>query len=129
VIEVITEYTPQKSSPLSVLLFYRLDQAYCEVGEDDTAFSGGRSPRYMLFLVALAPNPELLVADRAWIRSIWDSLRPHMIIKGTYVNTIIEEDDRIRESYGQAKYDRLARIKGKYDPANLFHRNTNIKPL
>jgi len=32
-------------------------------------------------------------------------------------------------SYGQAKYEQLARIKGRYDPGNLFHRNTNIKPL
>ena len=36
-------------------------------------------------------------------------------------------DDRVRASYG-AKYDRLADIKWRYDPDNLFHRNVNIKP-
>jgi hypothetical protein len=46
-----------------------------------------------------------------------------------YVNAIAEfEDDRIRASYGPAKYQRLAKIKGKYDPQNLFHRNANIQP-
>ncbi len=45
-IAAIAEHLPRKNSPMSLLLFYRLDGAYSEVGEDDTAFSGGRSPRY-----------------------------------------------------------------------------------
>jgi FAD/FMN-containing dehydrogenase len=128
VIEVITEHTPRKHSPLSVVLFYRLDEAYCEVGEDATAFGGGRNPRYTGFILGLCPVPEMLPAEREWVRSLWDSLRPHMIDAGTYVNALSEQDDhRIRVTYG-AKYDRLAAIKGKYDPGNVFHRNANIKP-
>ena len=48
---------------------------------------------------------------------------------GSYVNAISDTgvDDRVRASYG-AKYDRLAAIKAKYDPENVFHRNANIKP-
>src|SRR5262249_52306982 len=52
-IEVVTDHLPRKNSPLSALLLYRLDQAYSQVGEDDTAFSGGRSPRYAVFIVAV----------------------------------------------------------------------------
>lgn len=130
VIDVLTEHLPRKSSPLSVVLLYRLDQAYSEVAEDATAFSGGRSPRYMLFLIALAPTPELLVADRVWVRQLWEALRPHSINNGTYVNAITEPDEhRIHESYGPAKYQRLAQIKAKYDAGNILHRNANIKPL
>jgi hypothetical protein len=46
VIGVVAEHLPRKTSPLSPLLFYRLDGAYSEVAEDRTAFGGGRSPRY-----------------------------------------------------------------------------------
>ena len=56
VIDVITEQVPRKNSPMSMLLFYRLDGAYCQAGDDQTAFSGGRSHRYGVFIVGLAPQ-------------------------------------------------------------------------
>jgi FAD/FMN-containing dehydrogenase len=55
-------------------------------------------------------------------------LLPLALDAGTYVNGMTEQDDhRVRVAYG-AKYERLARIKGEYDPGNVFHRNINIKP-
>jgi hypothetical protein len=63
--EVLTECTSAKAAALSVLLFYRLDRAYCDAGDDETAFGGGRSARCGGFLIACGPTPELLVADRA----------------------------------------------------------------
>jgi Berberine and berberine like len=128
-IAVITEHLPRKSSPLSDLLFYRLDGAYSDVGDGDIAFSGGRSPRYAIFIIGLALTRELLAADRAWVRSFWDALRPYAIGIGSYVNGMAEfEEDRVRAAYGARKYQRLAKIKGEYDPGNMFHSNANIKP-
>jgi hypothetical protein len=127
VIDVLVEHAPRKNSPLSVLLFYRLDQAYSEVAEDDTAFGGGRSPRYMGFFIGLCPTPDLLDAERQWVRSLWDALRPHMMGEGAYVNAHEGQDDkRIRATYGP-KYHRLAEVKAEYDPGNVFHRNVNIR--
>jgi FAD/FMN-containing dehydrogenase len=126
VIEILADYAPRKASPLSVVLFYRLDQAYCEVAEDATAFSGERTPRYAAFFVALCPTPEMLPAERDWVRSLWDALSPHMISTRTYVNALPDDENfRIRDTYGD-KYDRLRTIKVTYDPENVFHRNANI---
>jgi len=130
VIEVVTEHVPRKNSPMSALLFYRLDGAYSRVGDDETAFSGGRSPRYGAFIEGFAPDTDLLTADRGWVRSLWEALRPHAIGSGDgYVNGTVEyQNDRVRGSYGTAKYERLARIKAEYDPDNAFHLNANIPP-
>jgi len=47
----------------------------------------------------------------------------------TYVNFATETDaDRVRAAYGDEIYDRLARLKRHYDPANLFRRNQNVRP-
>jgi FAD/FMN-containing dehydrogenase len=127
--EVVAEHLPRKNSSESLLLFYRLDGAYTEAAEDGTAFGGGRSPRFAVFIIALCPTPQLLAADRTWVRSFWDALRPHSLGVGSYVNAMTElEDDRVRAAYGPARYERLAKIKKKYDPQNLFHHNANIQP-
>jgi hypothetical protein len=85
-IAVVAEHLPRKTSPLSVLFFYRLDGAYSQVGEDQTAFGGGRSPRYNVFIIAVADNPDSLEADRQWVRSLWGALQPHALGSGSYLN-------------------------------------------
>ena len=111
------------------MLFYRLDGAYSDVAEDNTAFGGGRSPRYVIFIVGLADSSAKLGPERQWVRSFWDALQPHAMGIGSYVNGESEHtDDRVRSSYGPAKYERLARIKATYDPDNVFHLNANIRP-
>ncbi|MGY1659944.1 FAD-binding oxidoreductase [Geodermatophilus sp. SYSU D00705] len=126
VIDVLTEYAPRKTSPLSVLLFYRLDQAYSEVGEDDTALSGGRTPRYTGFFIGLTPTADMLPAEREWVRSLWQALRPHMMSAGGYVNAVEGRDAAEVEVVYGPKYQRLVALKAKYDPRNVFHRNVNI---
>jgi hypothetical protein len=128
VIDVLTEHAARKSSPMSAVLMYRLDGAFSEMAADDTAFGGGRSPRFCVFLIGFAPDPDLLAADRKWVRDLRDALRPLAVDDG-YINDLVEfEDDRVRSAYGSEKYTRLARVKAEYDPGNLFHLNANIKP-
>ncbi|MBA2767871.1 MAG: FAD-binding oxidoreductase [Sporichthyaceae bacterium] len=128
VIDVLTDYIPRKGSPSSVVLFYRLDGAYSQIPEDATAFSGARSPGYAAFIIALCPTAEMLPAERQWVRDFYSALTSHMVSR-TYVNSIIDEaDDQVRSAYGAEKYDRLAQIKQRYDPTNVFHRNANVKP-
>jgi FAD/FMN-containing dehydrogenase len=129
VIAVLTAFLPQKRSPLSMVTFFVMDGAYRRFGDEETAFGGSRSMGFVCNVAAFCPTPELLAADRTWVRSFWSALLPLASNAGGYVNYMAEyEENRVRAAYGAAKYDRLARIKAQYDPDNIFHFNANIKP-
>jgi FAD/FMN-containing dehydrogenase len=128
VIDVMVTQVGRRTSPATAMLTYRLDEAYSEVDPDADAFGGTRDPQYITFLLATAPDTEVLAADRAWVRETRDGLEPLGFSAATYVNVMSDPDERrVRSAYG-AKYERLARIKAEYDPGNVFHRNINIKP-
>jgi hypothetical protein len=130
VIDVVTAHVREKNSPMSMVLFYRLDGAFSQVGDGDTAFSGGRSPRFGVFIVGVAPDADLLSLDREWVRDLWSGLRPLAFGSGDgYVNASADfAGEQVRGSYGPATYERLAMIKAAYDPDNMFHLNANVIP-
>jgi hypothetical protein len=129
-IDVVAELLPAKTSPMSLLPIFPLGGAFTDVGDDDTAFGGRRSARFAFNMDAIALEPEGMAADREWVRSLWDRLRPFAANSGSYINFMTDyDDDRVRAAYGREKYARLAGIKAEYDPGNVLHRNANIKPL
>ena len=129
VVAVLADHLARKQSPRSAMFLYRLDGAYSAIADDDTAFGGGRSPRYAVFLLAIAEEPALLAADTEWARVFWAALQTVSMGRGSYLNGEAEyPDDRVRASFGAEKYARLAAIKARYDPDNVFHRNANIPP-
>jgi len=80
-----------------------------------------------MVICGIDPNPAKAPALKAWAKGYWDALHPYNQ-KGAYLNFMMEEgEERIRATYGD-NYDRLATIKKKYDPANFFRVNQNIKP-
>jgi FAD/FMN-containing dehydrogenase len=128
VIAVIAEHLGRKESPESVLFLYRLDGAYSRVGEDDTAFGGGRSPRYTAFILGMGWSQEVLARETEWVRALREALSPHAMESGSYLNGEADLGQaRVRASYGH-KLERLARVKATYDPDNVFHRTANIRP-
>lgn len=128
-IAILAGRAGEKTSPLSFAPIFRLDAAYSLIDDDATAYGGRRSPQYVVNIAAVSPDPDALAADRVWVRSVWDALRPLATSGSGYVNFMTEPDeDRVRASYGEAKYQRLAQIKATYDPGNVLHRNANIKP-
>ena len=128
-IALMTERAPDKTSRRTFMPVHPLRGAIADVADDATAYGGPRTPHYVVDLGAVCDDSEQLAADRAWVCSLWDALRPLAGTSGSYVNLMSElDDERVRASYGPAKYARLARIKAEYDPGNLFHRNANIKP-
>jgi len=129
VIDVLTTHFPKKASPLSLTLFYRLDGAFSAVAEDATAFSGGRSARFGVFIIGACPVAEMLPAERDWVRGMAEAFAP-LASDGTYINAVTDFDsiNPVEQAYGAEKYTRLAEIKTRYDPTNVFHRNANIAP-
>jgi len=112
------------------VLFYRLDGAFSRVTDDATAFSGGRSPRFGVFVIGVCPVAGMLPGEREWVRTLADALRPLASADGSYVNGSTDFDARnpVQSAYGAEKYARLVEIKTAYDPDNVFHRNANIVP-
>jgi FAD/FMN-containing dehydrogenase len=128
-IQVIIEQVPRKKFPLSFAPIFPLIGRFREVPDDATAFGSPRSRRWAVSMLAIAPDEETFAADKAWVRDFWAALRPFAPDDGAYVN--LEADvtmDRVRASYGAAKYRRLAALKAEWDPDNVFHHNANIVP-
>jgi hypothetical protein len=63
----------------------------------------------------------------AWTAALWRTFRREG--NGVYVNFLeVEGPDRVHEAYPPATYARLAEIKRRYDPRNLFRFNQNVPP-
>ncbi|GAA2545553.1 FAD-binding oxidoreductase [Pseudonocardia hydrocarbonoxydans] len=128
-VDVLADRLSTRTSPLSELLIFPFGGAYAEVADADTAFGGSRSMRYVVAIEGMAPDPEAYLRERQWVRDTWDALRPAAVGPGTYVNLMSEADEgALRAAYGSEKYERLSRIKARYDPGNVFSVNANIKP-
>ncbi len=86
-----------------------------------------RDATWSSVIVGVDPDPANKERISRWAKEYWSALHPYSA-GGAYVNFMMEEgEDRIRATYGK-NYDRLAKIKKRYDPGNLFRVNQNIKP-
>jgi hypothetical protein len=126
VIDIVADSAMRMRSPLTAFPIFQLGGAIARVGEDETAFSG-RGAGHTININATTATAAGFDEEREWSRSLWSALSPHHT--GVYVNFLMEEgEDRIRQAYGAAKYERLKELKRKYDPSNVFRMNQNIPP-
>jgi len=96
------------------------------VGKNDTPWIY-RDAIWAQNIVGVDPDPANNERIVSWTKEYWDALHPYSA-GGSYVNFMMEEgEDRIKASYGD-NYERLVKIKNKYDPTNFFRVNQNIKP-
>ncbi|MBI3947460.1 MAG: FAD-binding oxidoreductase [Armatimonadetes bacterium] len=125
-LEVLSRYGPQVPTYQSNLHVYPLNGAVQRVGKEETAFNY-RDVQFVVDIAAVYEDPGDTPGHTAWVRDCWSALHP-LSAGATYVNFLMDEGvDRIRAAYGE-HYDRLAALKRKYDPTNLFRINQNIKP-
>jgi Berberine and berberine like len=105
---------------------YPIDGAAHDVAADETPWAY-RDARWSQVIVGVDPDPGSAPALRDWTVGYWEAVHPYSA-GGAYVNFMMEEgQDRVRATYGR-HYERLARAKATYDPANVFRVNQNIEP-
>jgi len=105
---------------------YPINGAAARVSKTETAWNY-RDANWAQVMVGVDPDPAKKEIISKWARDYFDALHPYSA-GGAYVNFMMDEgEDRVKATYG-ANYQRLTEIKAKYDPANLFRVNQNIKP-
>jgi FAD/FMN-containing dehydrogenase len=113
-------------TPLSTMHLYPIDGAAHDTGRNDTAFSY-RESNWAQVIVGVDPDPANREQITDWTRRYYDALHPYGA-GGAYVNFMMDEgQERVQATY-RDNYERLAAIKGRFDPDNLFRVNQNVRP-
>jgi hypothetical protein len=104
---------------------YPIDGAAHDVPKDATAWSH-RDAVWSQVIIGVDPDPAGAATIRDWAVGYEEAIRPYST-GAAYSNFMGEGDSRVQATYGE-HYDRLASIKTKYDPDNVFRVNQNIAP-
>jgi hypothetical protein len=125
-IEVHRKYGALLPTGHSTMHLYPIDGAASRVAADATAFAY-RDGGWAGIIVGVDPDPANAGPISQWTKAYWQELHPTSA-GGAYVNFLMDEgQDRVKAAY-RGNYDRLAQIKERYDPDNIFHVNQNIQP-
>jgi hypothetical protein len=120
------KYAVNMPSGQSTMHLYPINGAASRVKSSATPWSY-RDATWSSVIVGVDPDPGVVGEIYTVAKGYWSALHPYSA-GGAYVNFMMEEgEDRIRATYGK-NYDRLAKIKKRYDPGNLFRVNQNIMP-
>ena len=125
-IDVLVDYAGKLPDPQSEIAFAQLGGAVSRVPSAATAYTH-RDAQFVLNVHGRWGDSAKDAACIGWARELFHAAGP-FATGGVYVNFLTQEEgDRIRAAYG-GNYDRLVRLKSRYDPTNLFRVNQNIKP-
>ena len=125
-IEEFLTRAPDKGSPLSDILLFRLGSRQRRPGRCDGVLEPGVAVDVPSDLDVGRPRRRR--ANRSLTREYTDAMRPYTS-DSLYLNFTADADEgSVRAGYGDAKYERLVALKDRYDPENLFRLNQNIKP-
>ena len=126
VAKTIVEYLEASDAPMRAAQLRVLGGAMARVPRDATAFAH-RASRIMAIGVALYEGEEERLVRQDWVERFAADLRQG--VEGAYVNFVGDEGEAgVRAAYPGKTWDRLAALKARYDPTNLFRLNQNIPP-
>jgi FAD/FMN-containing dehydrogenase len=126
VAEAVVDHLQASTAPLAVAQLRALGGAMARVPADATAYAH-RARRVMVALGAVYERAEEGPEHDAWVTAFAAALDRGDA--GVYVNFLGDEGEaRVHDAYPGPTWDRLASIKRRYDPTNLFRLNQNIPP-
>ncbi|MFD8707648.1 FAD-binding oxidoreductase [Kitasatospora sp. NPDC059648] len=116
-----------RKSELSQIGMMLLGGQVARVAPEATAYPH-REPGFLVTLLGGWTEEKDDSANTGWCREVYDTMQ-RFTSGGVYVNELLDEGERrIVAAYGADHYRRLSELKAKYDPANVFRVNQNIKP-
>ncbi len=125
-IDIIVQYAGALPTPECEIFVAHLDGAAGRIATDAMAYPH-RGAKFVLNVHTRWHDTSGDGVCMSWARQFFEATAPHAT-GGVYVNFLgADEQDRVRAAYG-SNYDRLAALKAKYDPSNVFQINLNVKP-
>ena len=127
-IEVFVDWFARVPSKRTVIVLeHNGDSAWDRVPDGATAF-GSRAWPYNFVVTSAWSSPQESEQNISWTRGLFAALRPYLA-PGAYVNYLGGDEgvEGLEAAYGR-KLARLAALKRKFDPANVFRLNQNIVP-
>jgi FAD/FMN-containing dehydrogenase len=124
--ETVVDHLEASTAPLAVAQLRVLGGAAARVPTEATAYAH-RERRLMVALGAVYESADETPVHEAWVTDFASALRDGET--GVYVNFLGDEGEaRVREAYPGGTWERLAAVKRRYDPTNLFRLNQNVPP-
>ena len=125
-VDIHVKYGNNLPTALSSMHMYPVNGFASRISKNDTAWNY-RDANYAVVIVGIDGDPANKNKIINWAKDYWDEHHAYSA-GGAYINFMMDEgEDRIKATYGD-NYKKLAEIKAKYDPKNLFRVNQNIKP-
>jgi FAD/FMN-containing dehydrogenase len=126
--EKAIEHAARIRSPHSAVVLFQIGGALNRLNEDHSPV-GNRDARYVLNLAGSWEQADEDRANIEWAREAWEEMK-QFSTGGTYINFLTEDEgpERNQAALGRA-LQRLAEVKTRWDPKNVFRTNRNIKPV
>ena len=124
-LDTILDYAGRLPSPASEIFVAHLGGAVNRVAPDATAYPH-RDAEFVMNVHTRWEDPKDDESCVSWARTFFDATAG-FATGGVYVNFISEDEERVEAAYG-SNYDRVAKLKKRYDPENLFRVNQNVAP-
>lgn len=127
-IDVHIEQAAKVPSDASLMHLYPIDGSVHRKAEDETAWNC-RDATWSMVIAGVGSDPGQAPALKKWARNYWEAIHP-FDLGGAYPNFMMDDEGeaRIKATYGD-NYERLSKLKYRYDPGNLFRVNQNIRPV